>query len=112
MLELLFLLGLVAVLVGLGLILKAVFGLVFAFLFLPFKILGWVLGGVFRLLLLPFQIVGGLILGLIFLPLLLVGVPVLLGIGVPLLVAGVLFFGFWLVIGAVCLAGSLMFGWC
>ncbi len=112
MLELLILLGGLTALVILGLLLKVTLAIVFSVLVLPLKILGFVLGGLFRLLFLPFQIVGGLLLGLLFLPLLLIALPLLVGIGVPLLVGGVLLFGLWIVVGAVCLMGTAMFGWC
>jgi hypothetical protein len=108
MLELLILAGVLlalAVFAGIARFLIAV-------LLLPFKIVFFLIGAAFHLVLLPFQILGGLILALIFLPLLVIGLPLLLGLGVPLLLLagglGILFLA-----GAVCCAlGGLFFGGC
>lgn len=84
--------------------------LLFSILLLPFKAVFWVLGALFQLVLLPFQILGGLLLALLFVPLVLIGLPVLLGVGLPLLVIGLLFGGVLLAGAALCALGGLIFG--
>ena len=83
---------------------------VLTLLLLPLKAAFWLLGALFQLVLLPFQIIGGLLLALLFVPLLLIGLPILLGIGLPLLVIGGLFGGLLLIGAAFCALGGLIFG--
>jgi hypothetical protein len=105
--ELLILLGLVACLVLFVLFAKVLF----AILFLPFKILFFVLGGLLQLIFLPFQLLGGLLAMFLLLPLLGLGFALTLAVGIPLLlfVTGMLVV-LGLFVGGAWLLGGLVFG--
>jgi hypothetical protein len=104
------LLVLTALVVGLLIVGALFFRLILKILFFPFTVLFWVLGGIFQLLLLPFKILGGLVVLLVFLPLALVGLPLLLGLGIPLLIGLIGLVGFWLIGSLICVAGGFFCG--
>ena len=61
---------------------------------------------------LPFQILGGFVLALLLAPIFLIGVPIVLGLGIPVFLLAVGVLVLFVVGGTFCLLGSLIFGWC
>jgi len=109
MIELALLLGLLG-----GLLLLAVFffKVTMAIVFWPLKAVFWILGGLLTLVLLPFQFLGGLLFALLFLPLLVLGIVVTIGVGAPLLAILAFAVAIFVVGGLLAILGGLLFGGC
>lgn len=102
MLELLAGLTVLGLLAALFLLAGFVLKVVFTVLLWPFKTLFWLLGGLFSLIVLPFQLLGGLLMLLVLVPLAIAAVPLVLGIGIPLILVGVVLLPVLLVVALGC----------
>lgn len=101
-------LGLFAALFLLGVFFK----LIVAVLIWPLKAVFWLAAGLLKLILLPFQFIGGIVFAVLVLPLIVLGVVMALGVGVPLLLIFGIALMLWIVGSVLALIGSVFLGWC
>lgn len=108
MIELALILGLIAA----AFLFVVFFKVAVAIIIWPIQAVFWLLGGLFKLILLPFQFVGGILFAVLVLPLIVLGVVLACGVGIPLLAILGVALALWIVGSVLALIGSLFLGWC